>query len=174
MSKGIEKIEQKILTLDKLQSLVALWKKNGDRVVFTNGCFDVLHQGHVDYLIKSSDCGNRLVVAVNSDRSVKSLNKGVNRPINKEYSRAFIIASLFCVDAVVVFDETTPDKTIKNLLPNVLVKGADYDATVMNPNDSRYIVGSDIVRSKGGEIITIDLKEGFSSTSIINRIRERD
>lgn len=167
----VDKINQKILTLSGLKKVSTAWCAQQERVVFTNGCFDVLHHGHVEYLAKSADKGDRLVVGVNSDYSVKQLNKAPERPINMANSRAFLIAALSFVDAVVVFDEITPYNLIKQLNPQVLVKGADYDANEMDPNSSKYIVGSDLIRKKGGEIHTIELKKGYSTSQIINKIK---
>ena len=141
------------------------------KVVFTNGCFDILHQGHVEYLAASADLGDSLVIGVNSDESVRALNKGPERPINSEQSRAIVLAALGFVKAVVVFNDNNPFDLIQAIKPDVLVKGGDYDPTVSDSSDKRYIIGSDIVRSKGGEVATIQLSEGFSTTSIVNRIK---
>lgn len=145
-----------------LQQQVQAWQKAGDKVVFTNGCFDLLHRGHVDYLAKAADCGQRLIIGVNTDASVSKL-KGPNRPIQDEQSRLQILASLQCVDAVILFDEETPYELIKLLQPNVLVKGSDY-----TPEN---IVGYDVVKAKGGEVKTIDFIPGFSTSSIERKIK---
>ncbi len=137
------------------------WQNNGQKVVFTNGCFDLLHRGHVDYLAKAADCGQKLVIGVNTDASVSKL-KGPNRPIQDEQSRLQILASLQCVDAVILFDEQTPYDLIKALQPDVLVKGSDY-----LPEN---IVGYDIVTAKGGEVKTIDFIPGFSTSAIERKI----
>lgn len=131
---------------------------NDMRVVFTNGCFDILHRGHVEYLSKAADKGDVLVVGLNTDASVKRL-KGEGRPVNNEEARAMVLASLSFVDAVVLFDEDTPYELIKAVRPDVLVKGADYK--------KEEIVGYDIVTSYGGTVETIPLVEGYSSTKII-------
>ncbi|HEX7414852.1 MAG TPA: D-glycero-beta-D-manno-heptose 1-phosphate adenylyltransferase [Bacteroidia bacterium] len=133
------------------------------KIVFTNGCFDILHQGHIDYLSKARDLGGALIIGLNTDASVKRLNKSPERPINKEYSRALVLAALVLVDAVVLFDEDTPYDLIKAIQPDVLVKGADYKA--------EDIVGYDIVKAHGGEVTTIELTEGFSTSELINRIK---
>jgi D-glycero-beta-D-manno-heptose 1-phosphate adenylyltransferase len=133
------------------------------KIVFTNGCFDILHQGHVDYLCKAKDLGNILIVGLNTDASVKRLNKSPERPINKEQSRALVLAALVLVDAIVLFDEDTPYELIKTVQPDVLVKGADYKA--------EDIVGYDIVKARGGEVVTIELTEGFSTTELIKKIK---
>ncbi|MCC7301819.1 MAG: D-glycero-beta-D-manno-heptose 1-phosphate adenylyltransferase [Bacteroidia bacterium] len=159
-----EIIQKKISTREELLARIASWRIKNVKIVFTNGVFDLLHPGHVDYLARARDCGNRLIVAVNSDASVKKLNKGQNRPIQDEKSRAFIIASLHVVDAVVIFNEDTPQDLIAALLPDVLVKGADYKV--------EDIAGHEIVKKNGGEVKLIELLPGFSTTAIEKRIRE--
>lgn len=131
------------------------------KVVFTNGCFDILHRGHVEYLAKAADLGDILVVGLNTDASVRRL-KGEGRPVNNQEARALVLASLSFVDAVVLFDDDTPYNLIKTLRPDVLVKGADYQ-----PED---IVGYDIVTSYGGTVTTIPLVEGYSTTNFIERL----
>lgn len=137
-------------------------REEGRRVVFTNGVFDLLHPGHVRYLTAARALGDALIVAVNSDRSVRA-NKGAGRPINPERERAEVLAALACVDAVVVFDEETPHAIVGRIQPDVLVKGADW------PADN--IVGRDIVEARGGRVERIELAPGFSTTSIIERIQ---
>jgi rfaE bifunctional protein nucleotidyltransferase chain/domain len=149
----------KILTLDALIEKRKEW--NDQEVVFTNGCFDILHLGHVDYLEKAASKGDKLIVALNTDASVSKL-KGPTRPVNKEEARARIIAALSFVDAVVFFSEDTPLSLIKQLLPDVLVKGSDYDMS--------NIIGADIVMENGGKVETIKLVDGYSTTNIINKI----
>jgi rfaE bifunctional protein nucleotidyltransferase chain/domain len=151
----------KILTLESLIKKRQEWKDQ--KVVFTNGCFDILHLGHVDYLEKAASKGNKLIVALNTDASVSKL-KGPTRPINNEIARARIMAALSFVDAVVFFSEDTPLSLIKRLKPNVLVKGSDY--TISN------IVGADIVMENGGKVETIELVDGYSTTNIINKINQ--
>ena len=148
--------------LSTLTSQLAIWRSQGLKVVFTNGCFDLLHRGHVEYLAKASDKGDVLVVGLNTDASVRRL-KGEGRPINDETARATVLASLNCVDAVVLFDEDTPYELIKAVRPDVLVKGADY-----KPED---IVGYDIVTSYGGQVETVDLVEGYSTTGMIESLK---
>jgi len=145
-----------------LAQQVQTWQNSGQKVVFTNGCFDLLHRGHVDYLAKAADCGQKLVIGVNTDASVSKL-KGPNRPIQDEQSRLQILASLQCVDAVILFDEETPYDLIKALQPNVLVKGSDYQP--------ENIVGYDVVTAKGGEVKTIDFIPGFSTSAIERKIK---
>jgi D-glycero-beta-D-manno-heptose 1-phosphate adenylyltransferase len=148
-------------TDDELLRLVAFWRFKGYKVVFTNGCFDILHLGHIDYLAKAKELGHILVVGLNTDESVR-LIKGNNRPIQDEISRAMILASLSFVDAVVFFGEATPYELISTIQPDILVKGADY-----KPEE---IVGYDIVTGKGGEISTIEYLEGYSTTAIEKKI----
>ena len=154
----------KILTRPELVKQVADWKAQGQRVVFTNGCFDLLHLGHVDYLEKAKQLGDKLLVAVNTDASVSRL-KGPERPLQDEMSRARIMASLLFVDAVVLFDEETPYELIKMVMPDILVKGDDY--AIEN------IVGHDIVLQNGGEVKTIQLVKGYSTSGIVDKIRRQ-
>lgn len=165
-------LENKIVSLEEAKRLISLWQMKGDKVVFTNGCFDILHKGHVTYLAKSADLGNRLVVALNTDSSVREQGKGDDRPINSEDARAIVLAGLGFVDLIVFFCEQTPLDIIKELLPDVLVKGADYDPEEKDPNSKKYIVGSDVVRANGGEVKVIDLVDGFSTTSILSKIKK--
>lgn len=144
-----------------LRSPFSVFHSLGAKVVFTNGCFDILHLGHVEYLAKAADMGDVLVVGLNTDASVKRL-KGEERPINNQDARALVLASLSFVDAVVLFDEDTPYELIKTIRPDVLVKGADY-----KPEE---IVGYDIVTSYGGTVATIPLVEGYSTTRLIQPI----
>lgn len=162
MSKHL-KILEKIFDWQGLKTQVDLWNAQGKKIVFTNGCFDILHRGHVDYLAKAADLGDILVLGLNSDASVGRL-KGPNRPIQDELSRLHIIASLAFVDAVILFDETTPHKLIEWVQPDILVKGSDY-----KPED---IVGYDVVTAKGGSVKTIDFIEGYSSSLIIKKIKK--
>ncbi len=166
-----EYIKAKIVTLDKAVQLRNIWGLKREKVVFTNGCFDLLHQGHIEYLVKAAELGNRLVVGINTDRSVKALEKGDERPINGEESRALLVAALGFVDSVVLFEEDTPYNLVKVLAPDVLVKGGDYDENEENKSKKSFIVGSDLVRSSGGTIKTIALSPGFSSTHLINKIK---
>lgn len=168
---ALEVIESKIYELEPLQKMVAVWRFKDQKVVFTNGCFDLLHLGHIDYLAKASDLGGRLVVGINTDASVKLLNKGNSRPIQDEQSRARIMAALHFVDAVIFFNDSTPEALIDALAPDVLVKGADYDAAETNPASKKYIVGSDKVRANGGEVKTIEYLEGYSTTAIEAKIK---
>lgn len=152
--------ESQVLGRDELVKRVAMWKANGDRVVFTNGCFDLLHIGHITLLEEARRCGDRLIVAINSDASVRAL-KGASRPIVGEQERARVLAALSAVDAVVIFDEPTPLELIVAAQPDVLVKGGDYDA------DS--VVGAKEMQSWGGAVKIVPLVEGFSTTRLIQK-----
>ncbi len=156
-------LQSKILSADAVKKRANIWRMFNQKIVFTNGCFDILHQGHVDYLCKAKDLGHKLIVGLNTDASVKRQNKSPERPINTEQSRALILAALGFVDAIVLFDEETPYNLIKAIQPDVLVKGADYKA--------EEIVGYDILKANGGEVMTIELTEGFSTTALINKIK---
>jgi len=154
-------IKDKIYDLNILSKMVDIWKYKNKKIVFTNGCFDILHKGHVEYLNKAKKLGDILIVGLNSDDSVKKL-KGEKRPINNNDSRAVILASLFFVDAVVIFNDETPLNLIKMILPDILVKGGDYIP--------ENIVGYDEVKKNGGETVTINLVDGYSTTKIINKL----
>lgn len=156
----------------KLEATLEMLRRGGKKVVFTNGVFDILHVGHVTYLEKAKAEGDVLVVGLNDDASVRRLNKGPERPINPEDARAKVLSGLRCVDLVIIFGEDTPLELIKMVSPDVLVKGGDYDPTSTDPNDKRYMVGSDILRAKGGEVKTIPLVEGFSTTSIVQKLKD--
>lgn len=156
--------EHKIVNLAEGIVLRKQWKTNGDKVVFTNGCFDILHLGHIDYLEKSSEFGTQMVVAVNSDASVRTLEKGVERPVNSEYARARLIAALEFVSMVLIFGESTPLELIQALNPDVLVKGDDYTIET--------IVGAKEVIAAGGEVKTIALVPDYSTTKIIQKLKQ--
>lgn len=157
-----KKIQAKIQSWETIQASVSQWKSAGEKVIFTNGCFDILHFGHIHYLAEASDLGDRLVIGLNSAASVKRL-KGEHRPINDEATRQHLLAALEFVDAVVVFEEDTPLELIKIVLPDVIVKGGDWKP--------EQIVGSDIVLANGGEVKSLAFKEGYSTTSIEEKIR---
>ena len=154
-------IKNKLLSREALETKLAEWRSAGETIVFTNGCFDILHRGHVEYLAQAADLGDKLIIGLNTDASVKRL-KGESRPINNEKSRALLLSALQFVDVVVFFDEDTPYELIKQVQPDILVKGNDY-----KPEE---IVGYDIVTAKGGKVLTIDLVKGFSTTNIISRL----
>lgn len=155
-------LKSKLMSKEEALRLINTKKTLGKKIVFTNGCFDILHVGHIDYLNKARDLGNFLIVGLNTDNSVKRLNKAANRPINKELDRATVLAGLSCVDAIVLFDLETPLELIKFLNPTVLVKGNDYEV--------EKIVGYDFVKSNGGEVLTIPFLEGYSTTQLIKNI----
>ncbi len=157
-----EKIQSKIQSLEQLLETVAHWRSQGERIVFTNGCFDILHFGHAKYLAEARDLGHRLIVGTNSDSSVRAL-KGPHRPIQEEKSRMTVLASLACVDAVILFSTETPLPLIEALLPDVLVKGGDWEIA--------KIVGADLVLSNGGTVKNLSFAEGFSTTKIEEKIR---
>ena len=157
--KHLEKIYDKILNKESLEEKLNLWRKEGKTIVFSNGCFDILHRGHVEYLSKAADLGDILIIGLNTDASVRRI-KGPSRPVNDEKARAVVLAALEFVDAIMFFEEDTPYNLIKNVQPDVLVKGKDYKA--------EDIVGYDIVTNKGGKVETIELVEGFSTTNILN------
>ncbi len=159
MSK-LKKINKKIVQLPSLLTFLTEYRKEEKKIVFTNGCFDILHLGHIEYLAKAADLGDILVVGLNTDKSVKII-KGNDRPINNQNARASLLASLFFVDYVVLFDENTPENLIKIIMPNILVKGKDYEL--------KEIVGADEVIKNGGKVHTIELTEGFSTTNLIKK-----
>jgi len=158
-----EKIELKILSLDTLIKRLEFWRTLGDKIVFTNGCFDILHQGHVHLLSCCNGFGDRLIVGLNSDSSVKQL-KGPSRPVNDEKSRAVVLAATQFVDAVTFFYELTPENLIHTIKPDVLVKGGDWKKD--------EIIGSDFVESYGGQVKTVSYLKGFSTTEIIERSKK--
>lgn len=158
-------IEEKVFNVSDREALrkrLNYWKFFNHKVVFTNGCFDILHPGHIDYLSKAADMGQLLVVGLNTDASVARL-KGSDRPVNNQKARATMLASLFFVDAVVLFEEDTPYELIKMVQPDILVKGSDY-----KPED---IVGFDLIQDNNGQVVTIDFLEGYSTTGLISRLK---
>lgn len=156
-------IEKKIAyTAEEASNTISMWRFKNDKIVFTNGCFDILHKGHIEYLAKAASLGTKLIIGLNTDNSVKRL-KGESRPVNDEKARALLLASLVFVDEVILFDTDTPYDLINKIQPDVLVKGGDY-----KPED---IVGYDIVKAKGGEVVTLDFIEGYSTTSVIERMK---
>lgn len=158
----MQESSHKICTLVDAISRRAAWKQENQQVVFTNGCFDILHLGHVDYLEKARQTGTKMIVGVNADSSVRKL-KGPTRPVNNEYARARILAALGFVDMVIVFEEETPLKLINELLPDVLVKGDDYSIET--------IVGAKEVIANGGKVTTIPLVPTYSTTNIIQKLK---
>lgn len=158
----LSQIQHKIKDWPGARQAVRQWQEAGQRVVFTNGCFDILHYGHLHYLAQARDLGDRLVIGLNSAASVRRL-KGPHRPIHDEPTRRHLLAALAFVDAVVSFEEDTPLQLIQTLLPDVLVKGGDWKAT--------DIVGSELVLARGGDVRSLPYIEGYSTTSIEEKIR---
>lgn len=158
----LKQIQSKIYSWEGIARQRHIWHFADKKVVFTNGCFDILHLGHIEYLSKAADLGKILIIGLNSDISVQKL-KGFDRPLINEGARAMVLASLSFVTAVVLFDEETPYKLIELVKPDILVKGADYKV--------EEIAGHDIVLSHGGRVETIELTKGYSTTALINRIR---
>ncbi len=156
-------LEKKLIPVEDITRFVNSRKLNGRRIVFTNGCFDILHPGHVDYLTQARDLGDILVLGLNSDDSVKRLNKGPERPINTQEARARVLAGLGCVDAIVYFNEDTPLELIKKVQPDFLVKGGDWKV--------EQIVGYDVVMANDGKVLTIPFLEGFSTTGLVNTLK---
>jgi len=156
-------IEKKIMTVTQAQSMIAALKVNGKKIAFTNGCFDIIHPGHLFSLAQAANEADFLIVGLNSDASVRKL-KGPTRPINTTQSRAIVLANLIAVDAVVIFEEETPLELISTLLPDVIVKGGDYTID--------QIVGGKEVIANGGKVVINPMVEGFSTTSLIDKIKE--
>lgn len=159
----MEKSSDKIVGLAEAKARVKQWQKSGRKVVFTNGCFDLIHLGHVDYLEKARQLGDRLVLGLNSDDSVSRF-KGPERPLQDQNSRARVLASMQFIDLVVFFNEDTPFSLISELVPDILVKGSDY----LTEN----IVGADVVKKAGGVVKTIDFVPGYSTTRIVEKIKK--
>jgi len=157
----LDLIASKIHSWDGIARQCAIWRFLDKKIVFTNGCFDLLHLGHIEYLTKASELGSVLIIGLNSDNSVRKI-KGNHRPVVDEHARAMVLASLSFVNAVVLFNEETPYELIKVIQPDILVKGKDYQV--------EEIAGHDIVLAKGGQIITIGLTPGYSTTGIEERI----
>lgn len=161
--KILRQIRSKIKTIDEIKALCDKWRSQNKKIVFTNGCFDIVHLGHIDYLSKAAELADILVIGVNTDASVSRI-KGANRPLQDEVSRSVLLASLQFVDTIVLFGEDTPYELIRAVQPDVLVKGSDYK--------EEDIIGADIVRANNGEIITIDFLDGYSTSSVIAKAQE--
>lgn len=157
-------MDRKIVTREEISELCAQYRKQGKTIVFTNGCFDILHAGHVTYLSRARSFGDLLVLGLNSDRSIQAI-KGEKRPVVVQEQRACVMAALTCVDHVVIFDEPDPGALIESVIPQVLVKGADW------PEDQ--IIGADFVRKNGGRVERIAFEQDISTTRIIQRIGKR-
>lgn len=158
-------IQEKIITADELLKKIAQWRVLNKKVAFTNGCFDILHPGHIASLLEAAQHGDYLVIGLNSDASVKRL-KGLERPLNSQESRALVLAALAMVDAVVVFEEDTPLELIRKLMPDVLVKGGDYTV--------EQIAGAKEVIANGGKVVINPIVEGFSTTNIIEKFKGKN
>jgi len=158
----LEVTEAKILTPEILKQRVAMWKFQNRRIVFTNGCFDILHRGHIEYLSSARDLGDILIIGLNTDDSVRRI-KGDSRPVQDEETRARVLGSLRFVECITLFNEDTPYELIKLVQPDILVKGGDYTED--------QIVGADIVKANGGQVVTIPLTPGHSTTGLIEKIR---
>lgn len=155
-------VHDKITDRESLVRICAGWKVKGHKIVFTNGCFDILHQGHISLLLDAAELGHKLVLGVNADASVKRL-KGENRPVNNETSRSLLLAAQLYVDAVCIFEEDTPMELIRAIKPDVIVKGGDYTPET--------VVGADFVQSYGGEVAIVPLVAGFSTTKLIEDLK---
>lgn len=158
-----DKIESKIYSIDELLKRIEFWRMLGDKIVFTNGCFDILHEGHIHLLASCNEFGERLIVGLNADSSVKEL-KGPSRPVNNQQSRAILLAATQFADAVILFYEHTPENLIHAIHPDVLVKGGDWKKD--------EIIGSNFVESYGGKVKTVPYLKGFSTTEIIARSKK--
>lgn len=159
----LHQIQDKIIPWENISQRLSLWKTQETRIVFTNGCFDLLHYGHIHYLAQAKALGTHLVVGLNSDQSVSRL-KGKHRPIKEEQNRALILAALLCVDAVILFPEDTPLSLIHEVKPDILVKGGDWPP--------EQIVGYEFVTSYGGQVLSLDFIEGYSTTSLEKKIKK--
>jgi rfaE bifunctional protein nucleotidyltransferase chain/domain len=160
-----------ILTHEQAEHWARIAQASGKKIVMTNGVFDILHLGHVQYLRQAKSLGDLLILALNADSSVRTLNKGPERPINPQEARAEVMASLRCVDAVVIFDQPTPLELILRLKPDVLVKGGDYNPEQTDPAARDYMVGAPETRARGGQAVCIPLTPGFSTTSIVRKMK---
>ncbi len=167
-----KKITSKIVSDSALQVQLEVWKAAGDQIVFTNGVYDIIHRGHITLLEKAASLGSRLVLGLNSDASVRTLGKGPDRPINLEADRAFVLAALQMVDAVVIFNDHTPFELIKSIKPDVLVKGGDYNAEQTDASAKDYIVGSDLQRADGRKTTVIPIVDGYSTTATAKKLAD--
>lgn len=159
---NLDIINSRIYNIEILEYQLAIWRFKSKKIVFTNGCFDIIHLGHIDYLSKAKDFGDILIIGLNTDSSVRRI-KGKGRPVTNEKSRSMILSSFRFIDAVILFDEDTPYNLIKQVQPDILIKGSDYK--------TEDIVGFDIVKAKGGEVKTIDFLEGYSTSLILDKMK---
>tara|TARA_B100000902_G_scaffold277742_1_gene263546 strand:+ start:6840 stop:7340 length:501 start_codon:yes stop_codon:yes gene_type:complete len=158
---NLNKIKHKICNISELKDRIKKWRFNEEKIVFTNGCFDLVHRGHIEVLANIADLGDRLIIALNTDNSIQKL-KGNNRPIIDENSRSVLLSALEFVDAIIFFSEETPEKIIQNILPDILAKGGDYSI--------EEIAGHDVVLNNGGKVLITPLIDGYSTSSIIQKI----
>ncbi|MDI9355744.1 MAG: D-glycero-beta-D-manno-heptose 1-phosphate adenylyltransferase [Chitinophagaceae bacterium] len=156
---------KKICSLADAIPTIRGWKKDTNKIVFTNGCFDIIHKGHIDYLEEAKNLGDKLIVGINSDASIRKL-KGKNRPIIDEASRLRVLAAIECIDMVILFEEETPLLVIKAIHPDILVKGADYM--------QKEVIGADLVLQNGGKVQLIQITEGYSTSRIVEKIKESE
>ena len=161
---SLHQIRQKLYLKENLINQIRDWKAEAKKIVFTNGCFDIIHPGHVDYLAKAASLGDKLIIAVNTDQSVQKL-KGPDRPIQDEQSRTFVLAAMAFTSAVILFGEDTPAELISELKPDILVKGADYTVD--------QIAGADFVIQNGGSVVLLPYLKGFSTSAIEKKIRDQ-
>jgi len=168
----LNKLNSKRCLQNELSGRIQEFRKAGKKVVFTNGCFDILHKGHVLYLAKTAEQGDVLVLGLNSDASVKKQGKGEGRPVNDYDARSTVLAALSFVDLIVEFDDDTPIRLIELVKPDVLAKGADYDPDEEDASKKSYIVGREVVIENGGEVKAIPLVDGFSTTGIIKKLKD--
>ena len=160
---NLQNIKSKIYTLSELVEQSKIWRGKGEKIVFTNGCFDLVHRGHVEVLANTADLGDRLIIGLNSDSSIQKL-KGENRPIIDQNSRAILLASLQFIDAIVLFSEDTPQKLIETIVPDILAKGGDYRV--------EEIAGHELVLENGGSVILVPFIDGLSTTNIVDKIKQ--
>ena len=168
---NLEIISNKIVEFNQLEHLCQRLKSQGRKIVFTNGCFDILHKGHVEYLAQAADKGDVLILGLNSDDSVKRQGKGEDRPINKMDARQTVLAGLFFINFIVEFDDNTPISLIEMIKPDVLIKGGDYDPSETDKSKRTYIVGKVVVEANGGKVDVINLVDGFSTTGLIKKMK---
>ncbi|MEX1001487.1 MAG: D-glycero-beta-D-manno-heptose 1-phosphate adenylyltransferase [Crocinitomicaceae bacterium] len=170
--KWLAQIRNKLIDNNSIDPFIHDLKNQGKKIVFTNGCFDILHKGHVEYLAQAADLGDVLIVGINSDASVRRQGKGEERPVNSLHARSTVLAALGCVDGVIEFDEETPAALIEQIVPDVLVKGGDYDPLQTDPSAKSYIVGKETVLKHGGTVKVIDLVKGYSTTNLVNKLKK--
>lgn len=168
----LDYLKSKIHNQDSLSKTIERWRVKGKKIAFTNGVFDIVHKGHITLLAKAKDEADYLILGLNSDESVRTLGKGPDRPINNEYDRAYVLAGLSSVSALVIFSDQTPLKLIKSIKPDILIKGGDYRPDQDDPAAKDFIVGSDFQRAEGRETISIPLVDGYSTTSTVKKIAD--